>query len=55
MGGGSWGVGSADQELNALSKKQGDLRKARVLVSKALADDPDHAGARALLAEIDGR
>ncbi|HEX6277258.1 MAG TPA: tetratricopeptide repeat protein, partial [Polyangiaceae bacterium] len=45
----------ASFHLAALAKKQGDLRKARVLVSKALADDPDHAGARALLAEIDAR
>jgi tetratricopeptide (TPR) repeat protein len=45
----------ASYHLAALSKKQGDVRKARVLVSKALADDPDHAGARALLAELDGR
>jgi tetratricopeptide (TPR) repeat protein len=45
----------ASFHLAALSKKQGDVRKARVLVSKALADDPDHAGARALRAELDGR
>jgi tetratricopeptide (TPR) repeat protein len=43
----------ANYQLAAISKKQGDVRKARVLVSKALADSPAHEQARALLAELD--
>ncbi|HEY3496461.1 MAG TPA: tetratricopeptide repeat protein, partial [Polyangiaceae bacterium] len=43
----------ANYQLAALSKRQGDVRKARVLVSKALADSPAHELARALLAELD--
>jgi Tfp pilus assembly protein PilF len=47
--------GEANFQLAALAKNAGDQRKARVLVSKALADCPDHEGARALLAELDQR
>jgi len=43
----------ANYQLAAISKRQGDARKARVLVSKALADSPAHERARALLAELD--
>jgi len=45
----------ANYHLAALAQKQGDPRKARVLVSKALSDSPHHDGARALLAELDQR
>jgi tetratricopeptide (TPR) repeat protein len=45
----------ANYHLAALAQKQGDPRKARVLVSKALADSPHHEQARALLAELDQR
>jgi Tfp pilus assembly protein PilF len=43
----------ANYHLAAMALKQGDPRKARVLVSKALADSPHHEAARALLAELD--
>jgi tetratricopeptide (TPR) repeat protein len=45
----------ANYNLALLAHKQGDSRKAKVLVSKALSDDPDHEGARALSSEITGR
>jgi tetratricopeptide (TPR) repeat protein len=45
----------ANFQLAALARKGGDARKARVLVSKALAENPGHEGARALLAELDQR
>jgi tetratricopeptide (TPR) repeat protein len=45
----------ANYNLALLAQKQGDARKAKVLVSKALADNPDHEGARALSSEIAGR
>jgi len=45
----------ANYHLAVLAQKQGDPRKARVLVSKALADAPQHEAARALLAELDQR
>jgi len=45
----------ANFQLAALARKAGDARKARVLVSKALAEAPGHEGARALLAELDQR
>ena len=38
--------------LAQLAKKSGDLRKAKVLASKALTENPDHEAARALLAEL---
>jgi len=43
----------ANFHLAALAQKQGDPRKARVLVSKALADSPHHEAAKNLLAELD--
>ncbi len=43
----------ANYQLAAISRKQGDVRKARVLVSKALADSPTHEQARLLLTELD--
>jgi tetratricopeptide (TPR) repeat protein len=43
----------ANYALAVLAKKAGDLRRARVLVSKALGDFPDHSESRALLAELD--
>jgi lipopolysaccharide biosynthesis regulator YciM len=42
----------ANYHLAALAKKAGDLRKAKVLASKALSENPDHEAARALLAEL---
>ena len=43
----------ANYALAVLARKAGDARRARVLVSKALGDFPDHAEAKALLAELD--
>jgi tetratricopeptide (TPR) repeat protein len=43
----------ANYALALLARKAGDSRRARVLVSKALGDYPEHAEARALLTEID--
>ncbi|HTQ04016.1 MAG TPA: tetratricopeptide repeat protein, partial [Polyangiaceae bacterium] len=43
----------ANYHLAVLAQKQGDPRKARVLVSKALADSPHHEGAKNLLVELD--
>jgi tetratricopeptide (TPR) repeat protein len=45
----------ANYYMALLARKQGDPRKAKVLVSKALADVPNHPRARQLLQEIDGR
>jgi tetratricopeptide (TPR) repeat protein len=42
----------AHYQLARLSFKQGDPRKAKVLASKAVSENPDHEAARALLAEI---
>lgn len=42
----------ANYYLATLAKKQGDPRKAKVLASKALSENPDHEAARALLAEL---
>jgi hypothetical protein len=42
----------ANYYLAQLAKKAGDPRKAKVLASKALTENPDHAAARALLAEL---
>ncbi len=42
----------ANYYLAVLARKAGDPRKAKVLVSKALAEKSDHAGARQLLAEL---
>jgi tetratricopeptide (TPR) repeat protein len=43
----------ANYALALLARKAGDSRRARVLVSKALGDFPDHAEAKALLGELD--
>ena len=42
----------ANYYLAILARKAGDPRKAKVLVTKALAEKTDHAGARQLLAEL---
>jgi golgin subfamily B member 1 len=42
----------ANYHLAALARKAGDPRKAKVLASKALSENPDHEAARALLAEL---
>jgi len=42
----------ANYYLAVLAKKAGDARKAKVLVSKALSENPDHQAARALLLEL---
>ena len=42
----------ANYYLAALAKKAGDPRKAKVLATKALSENPDHQAARALLAEL---
>jgi hypothetical protein len=41
--------------LAELAQRAGDPRKARVLVAKALSENPDHEKARALLKTLDGR
>ncbi len=45
----------ANYQLAVLAHKGGDTRKARVLVSKALADNGAHEQARSLLGELDRR
>ena len=42
----------ANYFLAVLARKAGDPRKAKVLLAKALAEKPDHEGARQLLAEL---
>jgi len=42
----------ANYYLAVLAKKAGDARKAKVLATKALSENPDHEPARALLAEL---
>jgi tetratricopeptide (TPR) repeat protein len=42
----------ANYYLATLAKKAGDPRKAKVLATKALSENPDHEAARALLAEL---
>ncbi|MEI9950773.1 MAG: tetratricopeptide repeat protein [Pseudomonadota bacterium] len=42
----------ANYYLAVLARKSGDLRKAKLLVAKALAEHTDHVGARQLLAEL---
>jgi tetratricopeptide (TPR) repeat protein len=46
---------AAFYHLAVMARAQGDLAKARRWVTKAASDDPGHAGARALLAELDSR
>jgi tetratricopeptide (TPR) repeat protein len=52
---GATGEAKADAHyfLAVVSRKQGDLRKARVLVSKALSENPSHESARELLHDLD--
>jgi tetratricopeptide (TPR) repeat protein len=45
----------ANYQLALIARKQGDARKARVLVAKALAESAKHEAARALLGELDQR
>jgi tetratricopeptide (TPR) repeat protein len=45
----------ANYALAVLAHKAGDARKAKVLVSKALSENPSHQEARALLTELDRR
>lgn len=45
----------ANYGLALLAQRAGDPRRVRVLVSKALSENPDHPGARSLLDELDGR
>jgi len=42
----------ANYYLAALARKAGDPRKAKVLATKALSENPDHEAARALLSEL---
>jgi Flp pilus assembly protein TadD len=42
----------ANYYLAHLARKAGDPRKAKVLATKALSENPDHQAARALLAEL---
>jgi tetratricopeptide (TPR) repeat protein len=42
----------ANYYLAALARKGGDPRKAKVLATKALSENPDHEAARALLSEL---
>jgi lipopolysaccharide biosynthesis regulator YciM len=44
----------AHYHLAVVARRQGDARKARILVSKALSENPDHEPARALLGELEG-
>lgn len=44
----------AQYQLALLAQRAGDPRRARMLASKALSDNPEHALARQLLAELDG-
>jgi len=45
----------ANYVLAMLALRAQDPRKARILVTKALSENPEHAGAKALVAEIDRR
>lgn len=45
----------ANYELARLAHQAGDVRKTRVLVSKALSEQADHAGARELLESLEKR
>jgi Tfp pilus assembly protein PilF len=42
----------ANSYLAVLARKAGDPRKAKVLLTKALSENPDHEAARVLLAEL---
>ena len=43
----------AQYYLAAIARQQGDLRKAKILVGKALTSNPDHEKAKALSSELD--
>jgi lipopolysaccharide biosynthesis regulator YciM len=43
----------AQYQLALLAQRSGDLRRAKVLATKALTENPEHELARQLLAEID--
>ena len=43
----------AQFQLALIARNKGDARRARLLVTKALTDNPDHPQAQALLAELD--
>jgi hypothetical protein len=45
----------ANYYLAVLAQKQGDVRKAKVLATKALSENPGHEAARKLVAELDKR
>lgn len=44
----------AQYQLALLAQRAGDPRRARMLASKALSDNPEHALARQLLSELEG-
>jgi lipopolysaccharide biosynthesis regulator YciM len=44
----------AQFQLAMIARNKGDARRARMLVTKALSDNPEHPQAQALLAELDG-
>ena len=52
---GSTAEAKADAQyyLAAIARQQGDERKARILVSKALSANPDHERAKQLAEELD--
>jgi Tfp pilus assembly protein PilF len=43
----------AHYHLAAAARKQGDTRKAKILLSKALLENPEHEYAQRLLAELE--
>lgn len=45
----------AHYQLAALASQQGEARKARILLAKALAENPDHKPAQSLRKELDAR
>jgi tetratricopeptide (TPR) repeat protein len=45
----------ANYALALIAQRAGDPRKAKILVAKAISENPDHQAARALLSELDRR
>jgi tetratricopeptide (TPR) repeat protein len=45
----------ANYALAVIAQRAGDQRKAKILVAKAISENPEHQAARALLAEFDRR
>jgi hypothetical protein len=43
---------AAYYHLSRMARDQGDVRKARLMASKAVSEDPTHADAQALLNEL---